>query len=107
MATASQATELRCWADLTIHGAFQARLPELLPADSGLNYICAPGRAQSKVAKKPSLRTRKPCAAARLRSGIENKSEMLSGQVRQFILALRVPRRLPSEAVMAPAFPWF
>jgi hypothetical protein len=36
MATARQASELRRWADLTvIHGAFQARLPELLPADSG------------------------------------------------------------------------
>ena len=40
MATARQATELRRWADLTvIHGAFQARLPELLPADSGLKDV--------------------------------------------------------------------
>jgi hypothetical protein len=40
MATARQATELRCWADLTvIHGAFQARLPELLPADSSLKDV--------------------------------------------------------------------
>ena len=40
MATARQATEQRRWADLTvIHGAFQARLPELLPADSGLKAV--------------------------------------------------------------------
>ena len=40
MATARQATELRRWADLTvIHGAFQARLPELLPANSGLKDV--------------------------------------------------------------------
>jgi hypothetical protein len=40
MATARQATELRRWADLSvIHGAFQARLPELLQADSGLKAV--------------------------------------------------------------------
>ena len=40
MATARQAAKLRCWADLTnILGAFQARLPELLPADSGLKVV--------------------------------------------------------------------
>ena len=40
MATARQATELRRWADLTvIQGAFQARLPELLPAASGLKDV--------------------------------------------------------------------
>ena len=44
MATARQATELRCWADLTvIHGAFQARLPELLPAASRTWPNCASG----------------------------------------------------------------
>ena len=40
MASARQAPELRHWADLTvIHGAFQARLPELLPANSGLKDV--------------------------------------------------------------------
>jgi hypothetical protein len=40
MATARQASELRRWADLTvIHGAFHARRPELLPADSGLKDV--------------------------------------------------------------------
>ena len=40
MATARQAPELRRWADLTvIHGAFKARLPELLPVDSGLKDV--------------------------------------------------------------------
>ena len=39
-ADARQATEQRRWADLTvIRGAFQARLPELLPADSGLKAV--------------------------------------------------------------------
>ena len=54
MATARAVTELRRWADLTvIHGAFQARLPEMLPANSGLkdvaevcrrDYAARPGR---------------------------------------------------------------
>lgn len=54
MATARQATELRRWADLTvIHGAFQGRMPEALPAGSGLkdvaelcrrDYAARPGR---------------------------------------------------------------
>jgi len=40
MATARQASELRRWADLTvIHGAFQGRMPEMLPADSGLKDV--------------------------------------------------------------------
>jgi hypothetical protein len=40
MATTRQASDLRRWADLTvIHGAFQARLPELLPADSRLKDV--------------------------------------------------------------------
>jgi hypothetical protein len=39
-ADARQATELRSWADPTvINGAFQARLPELLPADSSLKDV--------------------------------------------------------------------
>jgi hypothetical protein len=40
MTTAKQATELRRWTDLTIiQGALQARLPRLLPADSGLKAV--------------------------------------------------------------------
>lgn len=40
MATARQATELRRWADLTvIHGAFQGRMPDVLPAGSGLKEV--------------------------------------------------------------------
>jgi hypothetical protein len=40
MATARQASDLRRWADLTvIHGAFQGRMPEMLPADSGLKDV--------------------------------------------------------------------
>jgi hypothetical protein len=40
MATARQATELSRWTDLTvIHGVFQARLPGMLPADSGPNDV--------------------------------------------------------------------
>jgi hypothetical protein len=40
MATARSLTELRRWADLTvINGAFIARLPEMIPADSGLKDI--------------------------------------------------------------------
>ena len=54
MAIARQVTELRRWADLTvIHGAFQARMPDVLPAESGLrdvaevcrrDYAARPGR---------------------------------------------------------------
>jgi hypothetical protein len=54
MATARSVTELRRWADLTvIHGAFQARLPDMLRANSGLkdvaevcrrDYAARPGR---------------------------------------------------------------
>jgi hypothetical protein len=54
MATARSVTELRRWADLTvIHGAFQARLPDMLPGNSGLkdvaevcrrDYAARPGR---------------------------------------------------------------
>jgi hypothetical protein len=40
MATARTINELRRWADLTvIHGAFQGRMPEMLPADSGLKDV--------------------------------------------------------------------
>jgi hypothetical protein len=40
MATARSLSELRRWADLTvIDGAFIARLPELIPANSGLKDI--------------------------------------------------------------------
>src|SRR3977135_92462 len=45
MATARQASELRRWADLTvIHGAFQGRMPEMLPADSGLKGVAEFGK---------------------------------------------------------------
>ena len=54
MAIARQVTELRRWADLTvIHGAFLARMPDVLPAESGLkdvaevcqrDYAARPGR---------------------------------------------------------------
>ena len=54
MATARQAAELRRWADLTvIHRAFEARMPDVLPARSGLrdvaelcrrDYAARPGR---------------------------------------------------------------
>jgi hypothetical protein len=59
MATARQASELRRWADLTvIHGAFQGRMPEVLPANSGLSdvaelckrdYASRPGRDWNDV----------------------------------------------------------
>ena len=59
MATARQATELRRWADLTvIYGAFEGRMPEVLPADSGLrdvaelckrDYAARPGRDWNEV----------------------------------------------------------
>ena len=59
MATARQATELRRWADLTvIHGAFEGRMPEALPGDSGLrdvaelcrrDYAARPGRDWNEV----------------------------------------------------------
>jgi hypothetical protein len=54
MATARSLSELRRWADLTvINGAFIARLPEMISADSGLkdiaelckrDYAARPGR---------------------------------------------------------------
>jgi hypothetical protein len=59
MATARQAIELRRWADLTvIHGAFQGRMPEVLPAGSGLkevaelckrHFTARPGRDWNEV----------------------------------------------------------
>jgi hypothetical protein len=59
MATARQANELRRWADLTvIHGAFEGRMPEALPGDSGLkdvaelckrDYAARPGRDWNDV----------------------------------------------------------
>src|SRR5262245_21899827 len=59
MATARQATELRRWADLTvINGAFAGRMPDVLPADSGLkdvaelckrDYAARPGRDWNEV----------------------------------------------------------
>jgi hypothetical protein len=68
MATARQATELRRWADLTIiHGAFQARLPQLLPADSGLkdvaelckrDFVARPPRDWNRARPAPAHRRR-------------------------------------------------
>ena len=55
MATARQATELRRWTDLIIHGAFQARLPELCRLTAASRTY-----ALRVEPKKPSLR-RKPC----------------------------------------------
>ena len=59
MATAKQVHDLRRWAHLTvIHGAFQARLPGVLPANSGLkdvaelcrrDYAGRPGRDWTDV----------------------------------------------------------
>ena len=59
MATARHVTELRRWADLTvIHGAFQARMPGVEPAKSGLkdiaelcrrDYAARPGRDWQSV----------------------------------------------------------
>ena len=59
MATAKRVLDLQRWADLTvIHGAFQARMPGAMPADSGLkdvaevcrrDYVSRPGRDWAEV----------------------------------------------------------
>ena len=59
MTTAKQVHDLRRWADLTvIHGAFEARMPEVVPASSGLkdvaelcrrDYAGRPGRDWTDV----------------------------------------------------------